>query len=107
MDLFERPDLIPDNINNTFYYIIDDSGTEITHDMVRITDSYTLEKILKESPHISESMVKDIHELMFRHRNTSWEFKGDGDTLGFIFDVWDGNWEDVVETYQLWFDDYM
>lgn len=88
------------------YYIIDDNGTEVSHDILRISDYYTLGKLLKEAPHINEHMAHDIINLVWNHNASYWEFKGDGGELGFILDVWDDKEEDIIESYQFWFEDY-
>jgi hypothetical protein len=91
-----------------YSYIISDDGNEVYHDNLRIDDRYTLHKVLNNSPHIPKRMKEDIEDMVVEFRNKKWEFKGDGDGLGFLFDVWDKSYDDdepIVET-QIWFEDY-
>lgn len=91
---------------DNLYYIIDDEGTEVPHDSLRIYDAYALELIIKNSPQINSDMEEEIRALLFEFRNHKWEFKGDGGALGYIFDVWNGTHDDIIFSQQLWFEDY-
>jgi len=83
------------------YYVIDERGTEMHHDSLRISDAWTLELILKNSPQINKDMEDHIRDMIFDFRYHKWEFTGI--KKGFNFKVWDGHHENTIVNADVFF----
>lgn len=86
------------------YYAIDEIGTEMHHDSLRIKDAWTLELILKNSPQINIKMEDYIRDLLFDFRYHKWEFTGIKG--GYNFKVWDGNHDKTIVNCDVLFDSF-
>jgi hypothetical protein len=83
----------------------------VNHEDLRIIDENDLQNFLLDKALTSNSFDDAVKEkLSTMDSDNVFEFKGDGDGLGFILDIWENqkemDSEEPIHSYQFWFDDY-
>jgi len=101
-DMFDRNGEIAEDYEESF----NTNLYGISHDSIRIDDFDLLLKFLQDNSLFKSHMGIDILRFVNEYSSKNWEFKGDGDGLGWIIDIWDEKYEDCIETRTICFEDY-
>jgi len=87
----------------------DDTPTDtiwVDHENLRIIDENDLQNFLLDKALTTNSFDEAVKDKL----TDVFEFKGDGDGLGFILDIWETENarenDEPIRSYQFWFDDY-
>jgi hypothetical protein len=83
----------------------------VDHENLRIIDRRDLQNFLLDKALTSNVLDESVWDkLNTMEPENVFEFKGDGDGLGFMLDIWENERasgdEDPIHSYQFWFDDY-
>lgn len=92
--------------------VSDTDVIDISHLDLRITNHTDLQQFLLNDANTNNSIDEAIKNVLpINGDGKVFEFKGDGDGLGFILDIWENqealdNEEDIENGYTFWFEDY-